>query len=98
MKSLNFESDDFDFDFFDDLAAFSVISFAPSRHQDIKLCCLKTFTVYPTYSWTFVYGPRRTEKWGYTVPLSIAISPMTTGISRRYKHRTLYLGGNQSTE
>ena len=50
MKSLNFESDDFDFDFFDDLAAFSVISFAPSRHQDIKLCCLKTFTVYPTYS------------------------------------------------
>ena len=60
MKSLNFESDDFDFDFFDDLAAFSVISFAPSRHQDIKLCCLKTFTVYSTYSWIFVYGPRRT--------------------------------------
>ena len=38
------------------------------------------------------------KRWRYTVPLSIAISPMTTGMRRRYKHRTLYLGGNQSTE
>ena len=49
--------------------------------------------------WTAADGEsRRTGKLGNTVPLSIAISPMTTGMRRRYKHRTLYLGGNQSTE